>query len=55
MNIVEDEVMKNEKSIIIERIRNNKRIFNDKEIEIILSNQNLISKLYLLGFLDSTF
>ena len=31
MNVVEDEVMKNEKSIIIERIRNNKRIFNDKE------------------------
>lgn len=55
MNVVEDEVMKSGRSIIIERIKNNKKIFNDKEIEIILSNQNLISKLYLLGLFDSIF
>ena len=41
------------KKIVKKRIFDNERNFNKKEIYSIEKNENLIIKIYLLGFLDA--
>lgn len=36
-----------------ERITNNKKIFNKKELKCIQKNQELITKIYMLGSMDT--
>lgn len=53
-DVVENEVI-NFDEVIRERVEDNKKLFNKEEIDIIINNKNLVSKLYLLGFIDSIF
>ncbi len=53
-NVVENEVI-NFDEIISKRVEENINLFNKEEIDIIINNKNLVSKLYLLGFIDSIF
>lgn len=48
---VEKDVVLNE--IIKERIKENEKMFKEDEINTIKTNTDLISKIYLLGFLDN--
>ncbi len=38
--------------IVVERIKENKKLFNEKELKIINDNVNIIKKIYILGILD---
>lgn len=42
------------KEFVQQRINENKNLFEQKELEIIENNENLIKKIYLLGGMDST-
>ena len=42
------------KEFIKQRINENKNLFEQKELEAIENNENLIKKIYLLGGMDST-
>lgn len=42
-------------SLVKERINENKKLFSKDENKVILSNVNLINKIYLIGFLDNKF
>lgn len=53
-DVVENEVI-NFGEIISKRVEENINLFNKEEIDIIINNKNLVSKLYLLGFIDSIF
>lgn len=56
MKIVEENVAENKiinyERIIEERLKDNIKLFNKKEIDIIKSNKDLVEKIYLLGILD---
>lgn len=41
--------------IVKKRITNNLKIFNEKELQFIKSNFNLITKVYLIGSMDVKF
>ena len=49
-------VVKNDESIVEkilkERIKENEKLFTEKEINNIKNNPNIFSKIYLLGMLD---
>lgn len=53
-NVVENEVI-NFDEIISKRVEENINLFNKEEIDVIINNKNLVSKLYLLGTLDYKF
>ena len=53
-DVVKNEVTDLER-LIKERVESNINLFNKEEIDTIKNNKNLVSKLYLLGFLDSIF
>lgn len=42
-------------NLVKERIDENKELFSKDENKVILSNANLINKIYLIGFLDNKF
>lgn len=39
--------------IVKERITNNLKIFNEKELQFMKKNANIIVKVYLIGMLDN--
>lgn len=39
--------------IVKERITNNLKIFNEKELQVIKNNVNIVMKIYLLGIIDT--
>lgn len=41
------------KKIIEKRLEKNKKLFSEKEIDIIKNNKNLVTKIYLIGILDA--
>ena len=43
---------KDVEQIVKERIKENKKLFNEKELKIINNNVNIIKKVYILGILD---
>ncbi len=43
---------KDVEQIVKERIEENKKLFNEKELKIINNNVNIIKKIYILGILD---
>lgn len=43
---------KDVEQIVKERIEENKKLFNEKELKIINNNVNIIKKVYILGILD---
>lgn len=38
--------------ILKERIKENEKLFNKKELKIVKENKNIIEKIYLIGILD---
>lgn len=42
------------KKFIKERIRDNEKIFNSKQLKCIQKSQELIMKIYMLGSMDAT-
>ena len=45
--------MEKVEKILKERINDNSAMFNSSEIEMIIKNINLFSKVYLLGIIDN--
>lgn len=52
-NVIENETKTNLENLIKERVNKNRKIFNENETKMILTNIKLISKVYLLGLLDN--
>lgn len=50
---MEDVEMNNVEKFIKERIMENKKLFNKDEIDFIRKHENLMKKIYLLGFINS--
>lgn len=41
--------------IIVERIKENEKLFSKEELNFISNNDNIIKKVYLIGVLDNNF
>lgn len=54
-DIIKKETKVSLESLFKERINENKKLFSKDENKVILSNVNLINKIYLIGFLDNKF
>lgn len=52
-DVVKNETKTNLENLIKERVNKNRKIFNENETKMILTNIKLISKVYLLGLLDN--
>lgn len=52
MNVVKNERI-NVERLIEERIKSNTKLFNKEDIGRIIQNIDLVSKIYVLGLLDS--
>ena len=52
MNVVKNERI-NVERLIEERIKSNTKLFNKEDIGSIIQNMDLVSKIYVLGLLDS--
>lgn len=52
MNVVKNERI-NVERLIEERIKSNTKLFNKEDIGSIIQNIDLVSKIYVLGLLDS--